>query len=901
MPVETGTRLGVYQIVGPLGAGAMGEVYRARDPRLGREVAIKILPPAFSTDAARLARFEQEARAAAGLNHPNILAVFDVGQLGDSPYIVSELLDGSTLRDLLGGTGLPIRKAIEYGTQIAKGLTAAHDKGIVHRDLKPENLFITTDGRVKILDFGLAKLTEKASPDDGVSDVATKANTDPGLVLGTVGYMAPEQVRGLQTDHRSDIFAFGCVLYEMLSGHRAFRRETSMDTMSAILTDDPADLPLVERHIPPALARIVDRCLEKVPGARFQSTGDLAFALEGLSSQTEGVPATIAHGAEPRRKDRLAWTLVSVLAVVALVLAVAAALLLWRAPPSIETTRFFVSPPEGWNLAAQIQGGPTVGPLAISPDGRQVAFVARNASAQSLIWVRSLNALDAKGLAGTEGGSSPFWSPDSRSLGFFSDGKLKTIEISGGPPVVLCDTAPGISGTWSPIGVIVFSPAAGTPLFKVSATGGVPTPATLLEAGEGAHTRPTFLPDGRHFVFGQVQPTATRNAAIVGSLDSMERTRLMDTDSTNVLYSQGHLLFLRETTLMAQAFDADRLATRGDPFPVAERIQTFGGPPLGFFSVSDSGVLAYQSGTATNEPQLTWVDRTGRTLGTVGEPASYADMVLSRDGSKAAVSRASDGQPGSDVWVVDLNREGLPSRLTFDEGLDITPVWSPDGSRIAFSSSVVSGNFNLYVKSASGAGAPQLLVSGNGTQVPLDWSDDGRFLLYASNDPGPGFDLWILPMTGGAKPFPFLRAPGNQGQGEFSPDGRWIAYRSVESGLTNVYVAPFDGLHAATGEKYQISTGGSIPRWRADGKEIFFVSQPTRTLMSAGVSSTASTFQADAVRPLFPFRPAGNQRFNYEYAPSPDGQRFLVNMGPSGDAPPTPITVVLNWLAGVRR
>ena len=900
MPVETGTRLGVYEIVGPLGAGGMGEVYRARDPRLGREVAVKILPPAFSTDAARLARFEQEARAAAGLNHPNILAVFDVGQLGDSPYIVSELLDGSTLRDLLGGTGLPVRKAIEYGAQIAKGLTAAHDKGIVHRDLKPENVFITTDGRVKILDFGLAKLTEKASSDHGVSDVATTVNTDPGLVLGTVGYMAPEQVRGLQTDHRSDIFAFGCVLYEMLSGHRAFRRETSMDTMSAILTDDPADLPLVERHIAPALARIVDRCLEKAPGARFQSTGDLAFALEGLSSHTEGVPA-IVHTPEPPKKDRLAWTLVSVLAVVALVLAVAAALLLRRAPATNEATRFFVSPPEGWTLAVQIQGGPAVGPLAVSPDGRQVAFVAGNASAQNLIWVRSLNTLDAKGLTGTEGGSSPFWSPDSRSLGFFSDGKLKKIDIAGGPAVVLCDAAPGISGTWSPSGVIVFSPAPGTPLFKVSATGGVPTPATVLETGEGAHARPTFLPDGRHFVFRQVQPTAARNSAFVGSLDSTQRTRLMDVDSTNVLYSKGHLLFLHGTTLMAQAFDPDRLATQGDPFPVAERIQTFGGPPFGFFSVSDSGVLAYQSGTAPNEPQLTWVDRAGKTLGTVGEPANYADMTLSHDGSKAAVSLANDGQPGSDVWVVDLNREGLPSRLTFDESLDITPVWSPDGSRIAFSSSGVSGNFDLYVKSASGAGELRLLVSGDGTQVPLDWSDDGRFLLYASYDPGPDFDLWILPMTGGAKPFPFLRAPGNQGQGEFSPDGSWIAYRSVESGLTNVYVAPFDGLHAATGEKYQISTGGSIPRWRADGKEIFYISQPTSTLMSAGVSSTASTFQAGAVRPLFPFRPAGNQRFNYEYAPSPDGQRFLVNMGPSGDAPLTPITVVLNWLAGVKR
>jgi len=918
MPVETGTRLGVYEVLGPLGAGGMGEVYRARDPRLGRDVAIKVLPAAFSNDAGRLARFEQEARAAAGLNHPNILAVYDIGQLPSThstssgptvsgvepstgsgqavPYIVSELLEGSTLRDLTPAAALPVRKAIDYGAQIAKGLAAAHDKGIVHRDLKPENLFVTTDGRVKILDFGLAKLTEKEPTSTDASDVATKANTDPGLVLGTVGYMAPEQVRGLPADHRSDIFALGCVLYEMLSGQRAFRRDTSMDTMTAILKEDPPDLPLAERHIPPALARVIDRCLEKAPGARFQSTGDLAFALEALSSHTDSL-AAITDAPEPRKRDRLAWTLVTVLAVVVVIgFGLGAALYFGRAPAATDATRFFVSPPDGWALAVQVQGATTVGPLAVSPDGRQVAFVARNAAGQTVIWLRSLDTLNAKGLAGTEGGSSPFWSPDGRSLGFFSGGKLQKIDIAGGPPVTLCDASPGISGTWSPSGVIVFSPAAGTSLQKVSSSGGIPTPATVLGNGEAGHARPAFLPDGRHFLYRVTGGTfSPRGPAFAASLDSPERTRLVDVDSTNVLYSRRHLLYLRETTLVAVQFDPDRLATEGEPFPVAEQIQTFGTPSFGFFSASDSGVLAYQSGSATRAPRLTWLDRSGKKGTTVGDPATYADLAMSRDGRKAAVSF------GFDVWVLDLDRNGLRTRLTFDPSADYAPIWSPDGSQIAFSSTR-SGSQDIYLKQSSGAGNEQVLVAGERNQAPIDWSRDGRFLLYVSNSSGL-FDLWVLPLTGDRKPFPYLNTPANEALAEFSPDGRWIAYQSNESGRDEVYVAAFDGSHGATGGKWQISSGGGIgPRWNQDGREIFYVSPPPdNTLMAASVSGAESTFHVGTVERLFTLRPDDSPRYQYEYKPSPDGKRFLVNVGPAVEATPTPITVVLNWTAGIRK
>jgi hypothetical protein len=500
MPLAVGTLLGPYEIVSPLGAGGMGEVFRARDPRLGREVAVKVLPTALSNDSARLLRFEQEARAAAALNHPNILAVYDIGRFGDSPYIVSELLDGGTLRERLGGRGadvnLPVRKAIDYAVQVAHGLAAAHDKGIVHRDLKPENIFVTNDGRVKILDFGLAKLTAADESPILQSNVVTAPKTDPGLVLGTIGYMAPEQVRGLSVDHRSDIFAFGAILYEMLAGRRAFQRETTMDTMTAILKDDPTDLPIGERSIPPALARIVDRCLEKSAAARFQSTGDLAFALEALSSHTGQAPVLAGEIPETRptkTRDRLAWALVSALTIMLVAaMAVATMFYLGRPPKSADATRFLVSPPDGWTLPALPQGGlPAAGPLAVAPDGRQVAFVARNNSGGTLIWIRSLDTLAAKGLVGTEGGVSPFWSPDSRSIGFFADRKLKKIDIAGGPPVTLCDANPGISGSWSPAGVIVFSRAGGSTLQKVSASGGVPTAATVFGEGETGHARPS--------------------------------------------------------------------------------------------------------------------------------------------------------------------------------------------------------------------------------------------------------------------------------------------------------------------------------------------------------------------------------------------------------------------------
>ena len=631
MSVASGARLGPYEIVALVGSGGMGEVYRARDPRLGRDVAVKVLPTAFSADPERLRRFEQEARAAAALNHPGILAVYDIGTEAGAPYIVSELLEGETLRDRLNrgsmpdsgsdAGGLAIRKAVEYATQLARGLSAAHEKGIVHRDLKPENVFITADGRVKILDFGLAKLTEPSVAMAGAVSLPTApVETQPGMLLGTMGYMAPEQVRGQTADHRADIFAFGAILYEILSGQRAFRGETAADTISAILDKDPPDLPMIERHIPPALGRIVDRCLEKSSAARFQSTHDLAFALEGVSGHSDYgvVAAAPTVPSKKNRRELAAWALAGLLAVV--VVGGGAAQYLRRpAQEEQAAIRFWIRSPDG---AALVSGA--AGSGAVSPDGRKLVFAAtRGAGGSQMLWVRALDSLEARVLAGTEHiggggtvGAGAFWSLDSRFIAFFAGGKLKKIDIAGGAPQALCDT-PGyyFGGAWSRDGVIVFGTTT-TGLFRVAATGGQPTSATTLDRGrqEGSHRRPAFLPDGRRFTY-LAQPG---NTIYVGSLDSPDVTRLLNADS-GAVYSAGHLLFVRQGTLFAQMFDANQLRLSGDAIPIADPIA--GTPAAGSsaFAVSENGVLMYVTGSGVvNVSQLTWFDRSGKSLGSVG-------------------------------------------------------------------------------------------------------------------------------------------------------------------------------------------------------------------------------------------------------------------------------------------
>jgi Tol biopolymer transport system component len=913
--LTSGTFLGAYEVIDLLGAGGMGDVYRARDPRLGREVALKVLPAAFSTDADRVRRFEQEARAAAALNHPNILVVYDIGNHEHAPYIVSELLAGVTLQERLHGGALPVRKAIELSIQIARGLAAAHDKGIVHRDLKPANLLVTHAGVVKILDFGLAKLTEVAP---GVSEacVATREHdTKPGVVMGTVGYMAPEQVRGLHADHRADIFAFGTVLYEMLSGNRAFRGDTSADVMMSLLNEEPAVLPAAERHIPTGLVRTVERCLEKNPGARFQSATDLAFALETLSSPSGETSASAAAISAKQRPWNLALAALAVIA-----LAAASGIVASRSfrPPTVDatTTRFPLTMPAGWRLAMN-PGGTSIAPLAVSPDGRHIAFLARpiDGNQPTMMWIRARESLELQMLAGTAGAASPFWSPDNRHLGFFVAGALRSIDVAGGPPVTLCVMQTlGIGGTWSQGGIILFAQGGvmeGS-LMKVPETGGVPTEATALAEGDKAHLRPAFLPDGRHFLFRVVPHQQGAGGGIyLGSLDSPDRVRLLESDSTNALYAQGHIFFLRESTLMAQPFDAGRLTLGGDPFPVADRIQTLALNPAGIYSVSESGVLAYQTNRGLTGSELLWLDRSGKRVGKLGDTGEYSDLRLSSDGRFLAISkreptqnRDATGGPTArrstlDVWLFEL-ATGNPTRFTFHPDDDSAAVLSPDGSQAVFSSRR-KGHFDLFQKPTNGSAAErELLVDANDKNAE-SWSPDGRHLTFLSRaERGSRRRMWVLPLFGDRKVFPLTDGSGDDTSGTFSPDGRWVAYVSNSTGRNEVYVLPFP----PTGAQWQVSeSGGDLPRWRGDGKEIFYVSgiegTADATMMARTVNQDGSAIRVLETSTLFTFRPVP---LGSSYDVSHDGQRFVINTRASltpGDVEPP--TVVIDWLAAFNR
>ena len=908
MALQPGIRLGPYEILAPLGAGGMGEVYRARDPRLKRDVAVKVLPSAFSADPERLARFEQEARAAAALNHPNILAVYDVGQHDGAPYIVSELLDGATLRERVHGNPLPVRKAVEYATQIAHGLAAAHETGIVHRDLKPENIFVTGDGRVKILDFGLAKLTQAEPAGGAITALPTSPpNTLPGVVLGTIGYMAPEQVRGLSADPRSDIFAFGAILYEMLSGKQAFRSDTAIDAMTAILKDDPPDLPAAERHIPPALARIVDRSLEKNPRARFQTASDLAFALEALSSHSERSDISGALAASPRRqsRERLAWALFAA----ALVLLLTAGAMLYVGRPTVDTRvyRISIPPPIDARLPALNPGGGSpAGNFAISPDGRRLAFAAIGPDNQRQLWIRPLDSLTAQPLAGSDGARGPIWSPDSRFIAFSAQGKLRKIDTFGGSASTLCDVpapedgapGPGGGGTWNDEDTILF-PATTNVIFRVSASGGVPVRVTALdkERGETWHTWPFFLPDGRHFlhfVLGSKTGGANdANGLYVVSLDSKERKSLMPGGS-NAMYAQGHLLFMRDATLVAQPFDTRRLELTGEAVPIAEDVALGGSSGRnGAFSVSTRGVLAYQTATGPVRTELVWLDRQGKRIGTLGERADYGDFELSPDGTRAAVSVLDAVRNTRDLWLYDVAR-GVGTRFTADPANELSPIWSPDGTTLVFDSNRRK-SADLYQKVASASQAEQAILQSDQSERAWSWSRDGRYLLYTVGDAPPAnIDLWVLPLFGDRQPFPFLSTPFGESQGKFSPDGRWIAYTTNEAGRPEVYVAPFPKADS----KYRISTGGgSSARWRQDGKGIFYLGRDN-TLMNAEVNGQASTFAVGAVTPLFKIDARPGPRYPYEV--SPDGQRFLINT-PVEQPEPPPITVVVNWMAALKK
>ncbi|MGI8543044.1 MAG: protein kinase domain-containing protein, partial [Aridibacter sp.] len=837
--------------------------------------------------------FEQEAQAAGTLNHPNILSIYDVATHDGSLYVVSELLEGETLRERLDGTALPSRKAIDYALQTASGLAAAHDKGIVHRDLKPENLFITRDGRVKILDFGLAKLIEPKVESEAQTDVPTRIiHTDPGAVMGTAGYMSPEQVRGRSVDHRSDIFAFGTVLYEMLSGNRAFKGESAVETLNAILKEDPPDISASSSNVPPALERVVRHCLEKSPEERFQSARDLAFALEAVSgfsgSHTRAAadivaPPSVRH----KSRERLAWIIVGVMLLGLLAALPFAISYFRRAPMESGVVRFPVSLPENTTFETDVE----THNLSISPDGRRLAFIAKS-EGQKMLWVRSLDALSAQALPDTEGAISPFWSPDSRYLAFFAKGKLKKVEAAGGSPQTVCNLSAETDavGTWGRDGTILFATDIDTTkrgIFSVAAAGGAPT---LLMKNDDANNWIHFLPDGRHFLFGTNSEQNERDGIYVGSIGSAETKQLVQTSYTRAEYAPpGYLLYVRDSTLLAQEFDAANLRLTGEPFAVVERLPYFDKTGWAEFSVSENGVLAHMNNIWTT--RLVWFDRGGREMGEIGAAGEHYDPRLSPDGQKVAMT-TTDRQTGSgDLWIHDLARD-TRTRFTVGASDDSVPVWSPDGRQLAFFSCCESGKSTLRIKDLSDTTSTGQSPFQSGFNVPFDWSSDGRFILYSQNEPTTTQDVWVLPLSGEQKPFPFLQTQFDEKFARFSPDGRWVAFMSNESGRDEVYVTRFD----QPGEKWRISTaGGRSPRWRRDGKELFYLAADKK-MMSVIIKSGAETFEAGAPTALFKV----DSILEGDYDVTADGQRFLINNSVAG-AQSQPFTIVLNWAADLKR
>jgi serine/threonine protein kinase len=879
-----GKRLNHYQMLSLLGAGGMGEVYLAEDTRLKRKVALKLLPTELTANQDRLRRFEQEARAASALNHPNIITIHEIGESRRWHYLVTELIDGETLRKRLKQGGIELAAALEIARQVASALNAAHQAGIVHRDIKPENIMLRRDGLVKVLDFGLAKLTESST--SGLSSNAptrAQVNTETGMVMGTARYMSPEQARGQKVDARTDIFSFGVVFYEMITGCAPFEGETASDVVAAILKSEPPPLANGAHEVPGELEHIISRALRKDPERRYQVVKDLLLDLEDLKQRpTEvSVPARrpLAH---------LAWIAATALLLVAtLALAIA---YFQRAPVEVRAVRSSILPPEKSSFDTNTDF------LSISPDGRRLTFVATTAEGKSLLWVRSLDALSAQPLTGTEDASFPFWSPDSRFLGFFADGKLKRIEAAGGPTLTLADAPLARGGTWNRDDVIIFAPAAAGALQRVSASGGSSSAVTQLDSARSgtSHRWPCFLPDGQHFLYLSREATVSGSetaAVYVTSLGSNE-SKLLLRVSSNVAYAQGYLLFLREGKLMAQAFDTKRLEMAGDAFPIAEGVQSVPAMARGVFAVSENGALVYLTGSVSSSSQIVWFDRSGKQLSVLSDPAIYYYPQLSRDGKRVALTIVDPRNGNADVWIYEVVR-GLKTRFTTDPADEQSPAWSPDGSRIVFASNR-EGHFDLYQKAASGVGSDELLLESNLDKNPTSFSPDGRFLLYLVVDPKTKADLWLLPLTGDRRPFPFLQTEFNEFNGQFSPDSRWIAYTSDESGRNEIYVMPFPG----PGGKRQISTsGGSHPKWRSSGREIFYLA-PDNKLMAAEVSGQGATLEVGAVRSLFEVRPYFEVGSVYDL--TSDGQRFLINTMVEQKAS-GPITLVLNWTADLKR
>jgi Tol biopolymer transport system component/predicted Ser/Thr protein kinase len=899
MPLTIGSQLGSHEITALLGKGGMGEVYRARDLKLKREVAIKILPDEFARDDDRVSRFQREAEVLASLNHPNIAAIYDFEEANGSRFLVLELVDGETLADRLKRGPIPIDEALEVAKRICEALEAAHEKGIVHRDLKPANVKVTTDGKVKVLDFGIAKALGNPTPvDPANSPTVTGGATQPGIVMGTAAYMSPEQASGKSVDKRTDVWSFGVLLYELLTGKRAFDGKTVSHTIVHILENEPdwSALP----PLPSGVQDVLERCLQKDPANRLRDIGDIRVLLQ--SGLTKSVRAVEGRATKTDARVPLKWVWL-LGACVLLVVGVLAFYYSRQKPAAPEAMRFEIAQPA--NIT-------TTNILVISPDGRRLAFIASVSGQTAQIWIRSLETLEARPLEGTTGVAvgpgSPFWSPDSRFLIFVAQGKLKKIDVAGGPALSLCDAPPGffLGGFWNRDDKIIFADQRG--LFQVASSGGTPAPLKLpLPSSESAAVFPSALPDGRHLLF------SSASGIYVGSLELKEPAKQILPDSSPTTYVPtadphlGYILFVRglkvpallSGTLMVQAIRPDSLTPIGEATPIAEQVAVSG------FSASSTGVLVYGTGQETSpigipgmvQGQLTWFDRTGNIISTVGEPGVYRVAALSPDNKRAALESVDRQTRNLDIWIFEFAR-GVNSRFTFDPGWDIDPVWSPDGNRLVW---VTGAPPTWQQKAANMTGGAEAVFRPPQPATPHSWSPDGKYVL--SNDTTTPAHIWAVDVSlpaAGRKLIPLVNSGYNDVSPRFSPDGKWFSYASNQSGISEIYVEPFNPSgtgSSAAGGKWMVSkrgglNGGAV--WRTDGKELFYIS-PDHQMMSVEILP-GSTFLPQTPKPLFKV-PAGVFFFDVDK----DGKRFLMPVPQAAGASTPPYKIILNWTSTLNK
>src|SRR5215472_2104412 len=887
MALTSGTRLGPYEIQSPLGAGGMGEVYRARDTRLDRVVAIKILPSHLSDKPEARQRFDREARAISSLSHPNICTLYDVGHQDGMNYLVMEFLQGETLADRLMKGPLPPDQVLKYGIEICEGLEKAHRSGVVHRDLKPGNIMLTKAG-AKLMDFGLAKAVSPEKPPSSgltatlMSPDGSQPLTAQGTVVGTFQYMSPEQLEGKEADVRGDIFALGAVLYEMATGRRAFTGKSHASIVAAILASEPQPISAVQPMSPPALDRVVKTCLEKDSENRFQSAQDIKLQLRWIQESPSDPGGLVLPRVRRRR-----WPIAAVGTLLSLLLIAVGMAVYGRWFVRAPRVHAYIPPPErtGFNLTDDDGSGPAV----LSPDGSHIAFVASEAQGKHQVWVRALADPSSRALIGTDGASYPFWSPDGRGIGFFADGKIKRINVGGGPALDICAVTRPRGGSWSPDGnVILFSLDTTAGIFRTSVRpGSAPVAVTRLDPTyHTTHRWPRFLPDGKHFLYlasSHINPGPT-DGIYWASLDGKENRFLTAADS-DAVYASGYLLFAQNGSLMAQPFSPDSGRLNGDPVLLAEGVFRNSGTWRGAFDASPTGVLVFHGGSSVSGSQLQWFAPSGAALDKLGERDRYIDLRLSPDNHKLAVAV---GDPLADIWILDLAR-GTRTRFTFGNGNTSTPVWSPDGKYLVFALRHRAGGMDLYRKPLVGAAEPEPVLASDTVKHADDISPDGRFLLFEQKRDVVLNTLWVLPLWGDKKPYPLLAKAAAAYQARFSPDGKWVVYNSSESGPMEIYITSFDH-----GGKWQLTTnGGWAPEWRVDGKAIYYYSRADAYIIEAPVSLQGDDVEIGTHKPLFRATNAGFTFWERPFAVSSDGKRFLVNTVELEES--KPISLVLNW------